>query len=55
LAALLAVEPRIAEFPLIWRMLRIGAVAAMRHDELIGNRVDNVTAASPNRNNRNLA
>jgi len=33
----------------------IGAVAAMRHDELIGNRVDNVTAALPNRNDRNLA
>jgi hypothetical protein len=28
---------------------RIGADAAMRHDELIGNRVDHFTAALPNR------
>jgi hypothetical protein len=34
---------------------RIGASAAMRHDELIGNLMDHVTAATPNRKNRNLA
>jgi len=34
---------------------RIGAGAAMRHDELIGNRVEYVTAETPNRKNRNLA
>jgi hypothetical protein len=28
---------------------------AMRHDELIGNLVDHVTAATPNRKSRNLA
>jgi hypothetical protein len=33
----------------------VGAVAAMRHDELIGNRLDGFTAALPNRKNRNLA
>jgi hypothetical protein len=32
---------------------RVRASAAMRHDELIG--MDNVTAATPNRENRNLA
>jgi hypothetical protein len=34
---------------------RIGAGAAARHDELIGERVENVMAALPNRENRNLA
>jgi hypothetical protein len=34
---------------------RTGLSAAMRHDELIGIWVENVTAASPNRENRNLA
>jgi hypothetical protein len=34
---------------------RIGASAAMRHDELMGERVENVMAALPNRENRNLA
>jgi hypothetical protein len=34
---------------------RAGAGAAMRHDELIGKRVENVMAALPNRENRNLA
>ena len=33
---------------------RIGAGTAMRHDELIGNLVDHVTAATPNRKDRNL-
>jgi hypothetical protein len=32
-----------------------GAGAAMRHDELIGIQVDHLTAALPNRENRNLA
>jgi hypothetical protein len=32
-----------------------GAGAATRHDELIGNRVDHFTAATPNCGNRNLA
>jgi hypothetical protein len=54
-AALLAIEPWIAEFPLIWRMpLRIGACAAVRHNELIGNPVDHAMAATPNRKDRNL-
>jgi hypothetical protein len=34
---------------------RIGAGAAMRHDELIGTPVDHFTAATPNRKDRNLA
>jgi hypothetical protein len=54
LAAFLAVEPWIAQFPLIRRMLPDRAGAAMRHDELIGNLVDHVTAATPNRKDRNL-
>jgi hypothetical protein len=33
----------------------IGAVAVMRHDELIGSWVDNVTTQTSNRKNRNLA
>jgi hypothetical protein len=33
---------------------RIGTGAAMRHDELIGSLVDYVTAATPNRKDRNL-
>jgi len=36
-------------------MLPDRAGAAMRHDELIGNLVDHVTAATPNRKDRNLA
>jgi len=55
LAAFLAVEPWIAEFPPNCRTTRIGAGAAMRHDELIGNRVEYVMAETPNRKNRNLA
>jgi hypothetical protein len=31
------------------------AGAAMRHDELMGNRVEYVTAETPNRKGRNLA
>jgi hypothetical protein len=54
LAAFLAVEPWIAEFPLIWRIFPDRAGAAMRHDELIGNLVDHVMAATPNRKDRNL-
>jgi len=54
LAAFLAVEPWIAEFPPFGGCLRIGAGAAMRHDELMGNLVDHVTAATPNRKDRNL-
>jgi hypothetical protein len=55
-AAFLAVEPRIAQFPLIWRIpLEIGAGAAMRHDELIGRLMEYVMAATPNRKDRNLA
>jgi hypothetical protein len=50
----LAVEPWIAQFPLIWRISRIWAGAAMRHDELIGNLVDHITTATPNRKDRNL-
>jgi hypothetical protein len=50
----LAVEPWIAQFPLIRRMLPDRAGAAMRHDELISNLVDHVTAATPNRKDRNL-
>ena len=34
---------------------RIGAGAAMRHDELIDTSVDHFTAATPNRKDRNLA
>jgi hypothetical protein len=34
---------------------RIGACAAIRHDELIGNLVDQLMAATPNRKDRNLA
>jgi hypothetical protein len=34
---------------------RIGARSATRHDELIGRLVDYVMAATPNRNDRNLA
>jgi hypothetical protein len=34
---------------------RIGACSAMRHDELIGNRVNHVMAATPNRKDRKLA
>jgi hypothetical protein len=34
---------------------RIGACSATRHDELIGRLVDHVMAATPNRNDRNLA
>jgi hypothetical protein len=34
---------------------RTGASAAMRHDELIGNWVEIVMAALPDRKNRNLA
>jgi len=45
--ALLAVEPRIAEFPLIAERFRIGAGAAMRHDELIGNRKPPIMAETP--------
>src|SRR5436305_9239536 len=37
LPALLAVEPRFAEFPLIGRTLPDQAGAVARHDELIGN------------------
>jgi len=33
---------------------RIGAGAAMRHDELIDTSVDHFTAATPNRKDRNL-
>jgi hypothetical protein len=54
-AAFLAIEPWIAEFPLIWRMLPARDRPAMRHDELIGNLVDHFTAATPNRKSRNLA
>jgi hypothetical protein len=55
LAAFLAIEPWIVEFPLIWRMpLRIGAVAAVRHDELMGNLVDRFMAVTPHRKDRNL-
>jgi hypothetical protein len=53
--AFLAVEPWIAEFPLIWRTHPDRASGAMRHDELMGKRVENVMAALPNRENRNLA
>jgi hypothetical protein len=43
--AFLAVEPWIAEFPLIWlRPPGPGACAAMRHDQLPGTRVEHVTA-----------
>jgi hypothetical protein len=52
----LAIEPRIAQFPLIGRMRPgSGPGAAMRHDELIGTSVDHFTAATPNRKDRNLA
>jgi hypothetical protein len=53
--AFLAVEPWIAEFPLSWRMHPDRGQSAMRHDELIGKRVEIVMAALPNRENRNLA
>jgi hypothetical protein len=32
--AFFAIEPWIAEFPLIWRILPIGTVAALHHDEM---------------------
>src|SRR5215472_350362 len=35
LLTFLAVGPRIAYFPLIWRMLPLGVVAVARHGELI--------------------
>jgi hypothetical protein len=54
-AAFLPVEPWIAEFPLIWRMPPNRVSAAIRHDELIGNWLDKLTAALPNREYRNLA
>ena len=55
LAAFLAIEPWIAEFPLIWRMFPVQDWSAVRHDELIGNLVDHGMAATPNRKDRNLA
>jgi len=46
LLAFLAIEPITAEFPLIWRMLSGPDGAAARHGELIGNQMDQVTAAT---------
>jgi hypothetical protein len=46
LLTFLAVEPRIACFPLIWRMLPVPDGGAPRHGELMGNAEDPVRAAT---------